>query len=335
MSETCLLDERSVGDYLAARGIETIGRPVALTGGVSNVVLAVRDREGRDLVVKQSLERLKVAAEWSAPQRRILAEASGLQIMREVEPTAAPAVIETDPERMVLVIEGAPAGSDDWKTILLGDDIDATVAARVGELSGRLHAMTATRPLPPNLESDRESFEALRLDPYHLEVARRMPELDREIRAVVEKIRETRECLVHGDLSPKNMLILPDGRIWFIDFEVAHRGDPVFDVAFLLTHLLLKAVRAPHRAKEFTVLMTVFLEAYRAASGRRPEEPHLLAQIGCLVLARIVGKSPVDYLSPAQRDSASVVGVRLLRGQTSSWLQLLELIASGPHEEDR
>jgi len=319
-----LLTGETVGGYLAARGIPARDAAEPLAGGVGNVVLAVRAQDGRELVVKQSLERLRVAAEWHAPKRRILSEAAGLATLRSLDADAAPAVVDVDPERMVLVLERAPEGAEDWKAALLRGEADPVVAARLGRIVGLMHRETAGRPLPALLEDDPEAFEALRLDPYHGEVARRLPGLAARVREVADGIRATRVCLVHGDLSPKNVLVLPDGRVWLIDFEVAHRGDPVFDLAFLLSHLVLKAMRRPEAAERYVDAADAFLAAYRESRGAIPPDAELLPQLACLLLARVVGKSPVDYLDSAQRDAVLAIGTRLLGGAPPSLAALLD-----------
>jgi 5-methylthioribose kinase len=109
---------------------------------------------------------------------------------------------------------------------------------------------------------------------------------------------EHRLCLVHGDFSPKN--VLADGaRVSVLDWEVAHYGDPVFDVAFLQAHLLLKAVHRPESSRAYRELADTFLRRYDAAVPdplRRPDD-YLAGQVGCLLLARVDGKSPAEYLT--------------------------------------
>lgn len=297
------LTEREVGAYLRGRGVVGDGhvRVTALGGGVSNVVLAV-DCGPQRLVVKQSLERLLVADEWRAPRRRILAEARGMIVAAQLTPDRTPEVVDVDPDRLTLTMRRAPSDWRDWKSLLLEGELDAVVARGLGDLLGTWHRRTAGVRLPPELANDPAAFEALRLDPYHEAVARRLPERAAAVRAVAERIRGTRVCLVHGDFSPKNILVGPDGRTWVIDFEVAHLGDPQFDVAFLLSHLVLKAVVRPRDRAGYEHLAAEFLDGYRtSAAGLDHDEARLVQQVACLLLARAVGKSPAEYLEPAVR----------------------------------
>ena len=322
---TTLFNASTIGPLLRARGIvhgAVLARP--LSGGVSNVVLAV-EADGRRIVVKQSLERLRVAAEWSAPRRRILAEAAGLRAAAAIDPTSVPAVIDVDAYNMLLVLEMAPAGASDWKVDLMRGEIDFAFAQQVGSIVGKLHAATWGSNLPSELADDPDAFESLRLAPYHEATALAIPELAGEIRAVADRIRTTHLCLVHGDLSPKNILRLPGAQPhpWLIDFEVSHRGDPTFDIAFLLTHLMMKSVHRPADAPRYDLSADAFLGGYsehRALSG----QADLLQQMGCLLLARVVGKSPAEYLTEPERQRVRVLGETALLGHVLSLSELRE-----------
>jgi len=108
---------------------------------------------------------------------------------------------------------------------------------------------------------------------------------------------------VHGDYSPKNMLI-SGPRLVILDCEVAWFGDPAFDVAFLLNHFMLKALYLSARRDAFFALAQTAWTTYaRELGDARSAEvgrtaPRLLLM---LMLARVDGKSPVEYL----RDDAS------------------------------
>lgn len=319
-----LLSTTTVGDYLRERGVieQPPDRVEELSGGVSNVVLGV-SAAGRALVIKQSLERLRVAEEWRAPRRRILAEAAALRVVAGLMVDAAPTVVDVDPVRMTLTMDRAGEGWSDWKSQLMAGRIDAAVASRLGASLAALHGGTAGAVLPPEIGSEKDSFEVLRLQPYHATVAARVPEVAVAVEAVVAGLRARSECLVHGDFSPKNLLIGPDERAWMIDFEVAHRGDPLFDVAFLLTHLWMKAIHRPEDAPRLWRASEAFRDRYVA---RRPagavDESDLLAQAGCLLLARVHGKSPADYLTAGDRVEVDRLGRSMLMGRIGAFAEV-------------
>jgi 5-methylthioribose kinase len=293
------LTAENVADYLAARGIvhaEEVSEP---SGGVSCAVFAVRG-EGKCVVVKQALERFRVADEWLVPPERAVTEAQALELMARLAPGSVPRLIDSDPEAFVLVMEEASAGWRPWKALLLEGTADSVVATRLGELLAVLHSADADI-------GSAESFEAQRVDPYLRTIQRRHLALADHIGTYIERLLSTQRCVVHGDYSPKNVLVGDDG-LWIIDWEVAHRGDPAFDVAFLLNHLLLKTIHRPEARAGYEACGRAFLDAY----GRDVDMPYLLGLVGCLMLARVDGKSPAEYLTEPEREEARAAGIVLL-----------------------
>jgi aminoglycoside phosphotransferase (APT) family kinase protein len=320
------IESGGVVSYLRDRGVIEAGpaHVVELGGGVSNLVLAITTRERR-VVFKQALPRLRVADEWLAKRERALAEARALTIARGLAPGSVPRVIDVDPERCAITIEAAPPDWRAWKDDLLRGEADLAVADRLGRLLATWHRGTwgAVREL-----DEWESFEQLRIDPYYREVARRHPAHAGAIVGYADAMARRRTCLVHGDFSPKNVLV--GGKdLWVIDFEVAHYGDPAFDLAFLISHLLLKAVALPSSQAGLLACVERFDGAYRSAAAplalARPE--YILGQVGCLVLARVDGKSPVEYLDDAQRRRARMLAFSLITSPPGSLAGLAGALA--------
>lgn len=310
-----VLSPANAGAYLARRGVIAPDARVEVSelgGGVSCTVLAVR-AGARRLVVKQALARLRVADEWTADQRRAITEAEALRVAAELDTESVPKVLDSDPRAHALTIEQAPEDWRNWKVVLLGGEIDSRIGARIGTAVGRWHRGTHGRADIASRFDDMEAFEQLRLGPYHRTVMARRPELAEPIGRCVERLLTEQRCLVHGDLSPKNVLVGESGD-WILDFEVAHCGNPVFDLAFMLNHLFLKAIHRPQDRPRLTACAGAFLAAYESEAPRalvaRPAE--LLAQLGCLMAARVDGKSPAEYLAPAERDCARALAAYLL-----------------------
>jgi 5-methylthioribose kinase len=302
------LSPETVGDYLVARGLIPAPEPLDVTelsGGISGVVLAVRS-DGSHLVVKQALERFRVADEWLVPPARALSEAAALELMAQRAPGSVPTLLDVDPEAFVLVMEEAPPGWRPWKAALLDGKADPNVAARLGRLLAVVHSADADL-------GSADSFDAQRVDPYLRTIQRRHPALAAEIGAYVERLLATRRCLVHGDWSPKNVLAGDDG-LWVVDWEVVHRGDPVFDLAFLLNHLLLKTIHRPRAGRDYEACGRAFLEAY----AHDVDLAYLLGLAGCLMLARVDGKSPAEYLTEPEREQARAAGIAMLRSPPES-----------------
>lgn len=309
-----MLTAATVGAYLEKKGLLVAGAPVRvceLGGGISNIVLGV-EAPGLSCVVKQSLPRLRVAEEWLAKRERAVTEARALELAATLIPDSVPRLLELDSDACAFTIERAPAGWRTWKDELLEGEADEETARRVGSLLASWHAGTRDDAVAEAF-ADRESFDQLRIDPYYRTVRRRHPDLAGAIDGHVERLLGPGRCLVHGDYSPKNVLV-GDGRLWLIDFEVTHFGNPSFDLGFMLNHLFLKTLHRPAAAAGYLGCARAFWDAYtRKVPGTlAPDAASVLGQVGCLMLARVDGKSPAEYLSEEQQGRARSLGGRLL-----------------------
>lgn len=318
---TPLLTVETVGPYLSRRGLVTAGSPVeveALGGGISNVVLAVQAGD-RACVVKQSLPRLRVAEEWLAKRERVLTEAAALLWAHDVTPSAVPAVLDVDEAMWTITIECAPASWQNWKTCLLSGAADPKVATRLGTILASWHSASREGASGANRFDDGEVFDQLRVDPYYRTVMIRHPDLAPEIDSYVARLQSTRSCLVHGDFSPKNVLLGEEG-LWVVDFEVAHLGDPAFDLAFMLNHLMLKAIHRPNSAGEYRLCAEAFWRAYcRAVStALAPRAAYVFGHVACQMLARVDGKSPAEYLTAGEQAHARALARSMLSALPSA-----------------
>ena len=297
-----------------------------LSGGVSSTVLLVhQQRSEGDFVLKQALPQLKVQQEWLCSIERIWREIEVLEICGNLlaNETASglrvPTLISSDRTNYCYAMTAAPEGHKTWKELLLAGNADPAVAAACGKLLGALHAGSWKDADLASRLADRTFFDALRLDPYYRRVAQVHPDLAPVLSALIDETYSTRLSFVHGDFSPKNLLVSP-GEIWLIDFEVGHFGDPAFDLGFFLTHLALKAVYAGPQRGAYLQLIEVFWASYQSRVAMTITADKLadlsrraaLHWSACL-LARIDGKSPVDYLSHPQRSLVRDVSSQLIR----------------------
>lgn len=271
----------------------------ALAGGVSSDIWRV-DLPGGPICIKRALAQLRVAAEWHAPVERNRYEARWMIEAQAACPGAAPALLGQDPESGALAMAFlAPSEHPLWKAELHAGHADTAFAAAVGARLGRIHAATAARPaLAAEFPTD-AIFHAIRLEPYLLATARAHPDLAGPLSALVATTMAHRLALVHGDVSPKNILAGPDGPV-FLDAECAWWGDPAFDLAFCLNHLLLKCLWTPAAQAGFLACFTALADAYRAAiAWEAPArlEARAAALLAGLFLARVDGKSPVEYIT--------------------------------------
>lgn len=291
------LSASNAGQYLAQRP-ETAGRRWRITpleGGVSNTVL-LAESDGARIVLKQALAKLRVKEDWYADRSRIRRECAALRRLAPLlAPGAVPRIVLEDEENHLFAMEAAPAGARTWKALLLEGRAPIEIAESVGAMTATMLRQSWGSLEWEQLFGDQAAFDQLRLDPYYRFTARRHPELAPQFEERIELARR-RRALVHGDWSPKNFLVWGD-RVTAIDFEVIHYGDPSFDAAFLLNHLLLKSFFRPQWAPQYAASARRFLEIVAEAVPAPAEfEATTLRHLGCLLLARIDGKSPVEYI---------------------------------------
>lgn len=283
---------------------ESTLRFTAQSGGVSSDIWRVDGPHGT-CCAKRALARLKVAGDWRAPTRRNAEEAKWLRFAVTVAPDQVPHVIAEDPDQGVLLLSWFdPTHWRNWKTELLAGRVDVNVAAELGALVGDVHAASARNAsIPPDF-ANLELFEALRLQPYFATAAEREPSAAPGLHRLIERLRARKTALVHGDVSPKNVLMSDTNRPVLLDAECANWGDPTFDVAFMLSHLMLKAIHRRERRHDYLAAARAFHAAHATRAGALIDATSLVTS--ALLLARIDGKSPVEYLNAG--DAAQVRG---------------------------
>ena len=295
-----LLDETTVVAYLTNRGIISGPAEVEeLTGGISNVVLAVK-AGAKDLVLKQALPQLKVAAVWKADQRRAIVEANGMKLLHSITPTSVPELIDFDPEDFTLTMERLPRECTVWKSDLLSGVIKPEIGADLGKILATWHNFGADSKESRDAYMEDSLFDQLRVTPFYRAVAKVNPALDARIQELITEISTQKISLVHGDFSPNNIMITGVNKPIVLDFEVMHTGNPVFDLGFVSAHLLCKYLRTEDPAHKNPLRETAlaFIDSYAQACNIEVAKslPHHVAVIA---LARVEGVSPVNYLDEA------------------------------------
>jgi 5-methylthioribose kinase len=326
------LTPENAADYLRETGRVPAGSRVearALGWGVSNVVMRVDVEGAPPFVLKQARERLRTQALWVSQLSRIWVERAALDLLAEVLPDGTvPRVLFADGPNYLFAMTCAPDGSGVWKEHLLAGRADPAVARRAGEVLGMIHSGTLGHPRLGDDFASTEVFDELRVDPFYRTIARAHPDVAPAVEALTASMAATapgRRCLVLGDFSPKNILVRPGGDgLTLVDFETAHAGDPAYDLGFFLSHLLLKALHAARRgfpggAGPYLGLIEAFRSAYRARAGDpiADFDPDLdrraAGHAAACVLARVDGKSPVDYLDEPSRGAARRFALAALR----------------------
>jgi aminoglycoside phosphotransferase (APT) family kinase protein len=303
---------------LVRLGLAGAGEPVMaerLTGGVSSDIWKVT-AGARVFCVKRAMAKLAVKDDWFAPVERNRFERQWYELASERVPGSAPRVLAHDDEAMFFAMEWLdPADHRLWKADLMAGRVDLELAAAVGARLAAIHRETAGDAAVAALFPTGPLFEALRLEPYLRATARRHPLLAGRLEALADRTAAERIALVHGDVSPKNIMAGPNGPV-FLDAECAWYGDPAFDLAFCLNHLLLKCLAAPGAAADFLIAFDELRDAYLAGAtweARQALEARAAALLPALFLARVDGKSPVEYVTrDAERDRVRRVAVPLV-----------------------
>ena len=274
-------------------GAEERPRFEPLEGGVSSDIYRVETAAG-PVCVKRALARLKVAADWRAPVERNGSEAGWFAAVNALLPDAAPRLLGQDEEAGALAMAWLdPETHPVWKAELAAGRADPAVAREVGRRLAVIHRAHAGDGAAAAAFATDAIFHAIRLEPYLLATAARHPDLAPALNDLAEATAGTRETLVHGDVSPKNILAGPRGPV-FLDAECAWYGDPAFDLAFCLNHMLLKSVWKPRHEAAYLACFTALVEGYGPEAALEARAARLLPG---LLLARLDGKSPVEYLT--------------------------------------
>jgi aminoglycoside phosphotransferase (APT) family kinase protein len=330
-------------DYLRARGFladDELANARELVGGVSNEVILVSRPQGDDVVLKQVREQLNVAEPWYCSVERVWRE---IAVLRQCErlltgqtsdatlTVEVPYFLFEDRGNYLYAMSAAPTNHVAWKNELLSGIARTDVAHACGTALGTLHAASWHDAELAQQFDDRQFFDDLRIDPYYRQVTRVHPELSPDMDTLIDSVWRERHCLVHGDFSPKNLLVHANG-VMLIDFEVGHYGDPAFDLGFFLTHLFFKAFHHVPRHTPFLDLITGFWDSYAAAITPliSANDFDLLRSrgiqnlAGC-TLARLVGKSKIDYLNgPRRREALFDLSRFILTEHPDHWTAVQE-----------
>jgi 5-methylthioribose kinase len=308
-----LLNPSTVVEYLTSKNvIQKNDNPQVevLTGGVSNVVIAITTANQK-LVLKQALAELAVSEKWEADQRRAIVEANAIELFNKLTPNQVPKLIFLDSDRFILVLERVPVGSTVWKSDLLAGVINPDIGLKLGATLASWHNY-GEKSAEAKLKFMEDSlFEQLRIDPFYRFVATKNPQIEVPIRKLINELEGDKTTVVHGDFSPKNIMVATNDDIYILDFEVTHVGNPVFDLAFLIAHLLCKFFRTDDRlhAKLLANTAISFMKEYQTL---RRISPSVTRHAALIALARVEGKSPVNYLSTDAQQKLQVFTKDLL-----------------------
>jgi 5-methylthioribose kinase len=331
MSTQLRLTDANLPDYLKNAGVIPRGEaPEVEPVGDGNInwVRRVRGPSG-SRIVKQARPALERFPEYRVSTERIVFEARFYETVVAFDAgRICPEVFFFDPEQRVLVLEDLGTAERLDAALSARADTDAAAAALANFL-GTLHRRTQGASLAErfaNHEMQRLHGDHIFHLPYRPNdfplspaVAERAARLraDRDlvttIDAVYERYLTRQAALVHGDVQPANVLLAPGGPK-LLDAEIAHVGDPAFDVGQLLGHLLLPAAARGEPAAVAPALRKTWA-SYREASG--PEcavrSEDVARYAGIELLRRTLGAARLPAVASDIASLAVVeTGLRLL-----------------------
>ena len=310
----------------------------ALAWGVSNIVIRIDRAADADFVIKQSRKQLRTQAEWFSQLERIWRELEVMQELEQLLPAGVvPRVLFEDRDNYLFAMEAIAADHRVWKAELLDGRVNQTVARELGSFLSAIHRKSFLKEGYQQRWGDWEIFDQLRIDPFYRFIVRSHPEIKEWVAELIEEMSAHRLCLVLADFSPKNILIT-DEQIHLVDFETAHFGDPAFDLGFFLSHLLLKAIHFQAEGTHCIELAETFWESYLSTEVIAPlepgpesakmEEPQIgqrtIKHLAACMLARVDGKSTVDYLSSTQQDQVRSFALSLILDAPASLPQAFQ-----------
>jgi 5-methylthioribose kinase len=323
-------DFSALRQYLTERKYVQRGEQVEmqkLTGGISNRTIKVSWGNGESWILKQALPKLRVSVDWFSDPQRIDVECRALRWMnRSTPPGTAPSFVFEDMEHYLMGMEAIPDDHQNWKSVLLAGSVNLEHFRQFGRLLGTIHRRSSESPSDCQTFADTTYFENLRLEPYYLYTAQQVGAAEGFLRGLVEETRRRKDCLVHGDFSPKNVLLYRD-RLILLDYEVFHFGEPAFDVGFAMAHFLSKAHHVSNRRAEFAKAASEFVDVYRneiaPVSWATGIESRLVRHsLGC-ALARVAGKSLLEYMRPEENLRQREVVLRLMMAPPSTIDELI------------
>lgn len=322
--------------FLLKLGLIEPGEKISLQvlhGGVSNKTVLVHRKTGDQWVIKQALLKLRVMEDWYCEPERLEIEFKAMKWFSEVLPDGyVPKPVFFNKESNILGMMAVPQPHSNLKTLLLNGIIDSKLISEMGTLLGNIHKAGKNLAQAKSLFGEKSFFKTLRLEAYYEFTSAQLPESKPFFDTLISETLETDETVVHGDFSPKNILVA-DGKLILLDHEVMHYGDPAFDIGFCLTHLLSKANHLDECRNHFREAAHIFWRSYRKIyiTGNAGEYRAARHTLACL-LSRIKGRSPLEYLNKQQQENQLNIGLQLINN-ISGIPELIESYITALHKQ--
>ena len=327
-------NDTELTDYLVQNGHVTPGEPLSLhvlSGGVSNRAVLLQRKTGEAWVIKQALPKLRVKADWFSDPARIHCEALGMRwLAKFTQPRTIPELIFEDTDYHILAMSAVPQPHTNWKHMLLNGDVQAHHIKQFAQILADIHTQSyRQRETVEPVFRERQFFESLRVEPYYSYTSQQQPQAAMFYEQLIADTRQNVLTLVHGDYSPKNILVREE-RLVLLDHEVIHFGDPAFDIGFSMTHLLSKAHHVGHARRDFVDAAHTYWTHYHEKTTALfdHEERSVRHTLACL-LARVDGRSPLDYCTDTEQEAQRRATLRLMTTLPATMPELIRRLCRG------
>lgn len=275
---------------------------IPLSGGVSSDIFLIDDGHNK-FIFKRAREKLDVDDPWHADISRNITEQNFINYIQKHIPGCVPQILYRDVEQRFFVMEYLDRSFENWKHQLLNGVWNAQTIIKASVLLSNIHHYSRGDEQAEILFNTSANFTNLRIEPYLITTGNRHPILKEEFYNEAKRLNDCCEALVHGDFSPKNIMVRSD-RVMLLDHEVAWYGDPVFDLAFFQNHLYLKTLYHFKKMNRLPDSPDIAWQMYSNITGAdimKSIEKRFGKLLLMLMLARVDGKSPVEYLNEPQK----------------------------------
>lgn len=300
-------------------------------GGVSGTVAYVDRKTNKPMIVKQALAQLKTKETWKCDPNRMGIEYDSNRIYHELLPNNAPEVYFYDDENYIYGREAVPDDCQMWKVDLMSRLLDFEIAKKAIETLVTVHNECANNKDIEERFREKDVFYNLRIDPYILFTVKKYPEYKNDAEIVTEFLMNRSISLVHGDYSPKNIMVTKDRGISVLDYEVAHYGHPAFDLAFFTNHLILKSIKFSEISEAYIAMLQYMVSIYfekMTFMDKNQMENETIQTLRFLLLARIDGKSPVEYLvdDADKQQEVRDIAHKLFQEKIATYKELINIL---------
>ena len=285
-----------------------------ITDGVSSDIWHVKT-SNNEYCIKRALAKLTVKEDWFAPIERNNFEANYFTNCKSIIPKSFPTLLGHDKKNFILALEWFDNNKFVvWKKKLLEKSISLKDGKRIGRLLGIVHKYYYKKKKFKKIFLNDKTFYAIRIEPYLVFTSKFYPELLSYYKSTIAFLTKNQNTVIHGDFSPKNILIGKNYPI-ILDAETACWGNPIFDLAFLNNHIILKSILNKDIFKSYLNLSKSFLETYLShfpiINTKNYLKKFIILQ-ALLILARVDGKSPVEYFNNKNKILARNLAKRII-----------------------